>query len=297
VVETLLIISEQFFLYVPLILGAYIVFSLMKVPNLSIEAAYISGAIVASKMLMFVHTMPIIISLPFVCCAAMVGGLCVGLLVAFLDVQCKIPHLLASILALGLCYGGNLYLLGSANESLTRFTNPLCTSLLPMHPELITLAIIGLCLIGGLLFFLKTALGFSVAVYGNNPRFFRFYGISTPFVVSAGLMISNALAGLSGYLVAQSSSFVDLNAGQGIALFGITALILGKMIVRKQYAISVMIPMIGLLVYCVIQQFLLKIGFNLKYFTALQALIVLGLLIVQYQKSSEHDRMSDNLGV
>ena len=50
-INTLIIIIEQVFLYVPLVCGAYISIALMKVPDLSIEAAYVFGAIVGSKVI------------------------------------------------------------------------------------------------------------------------------------------------------------------------------------------------------------------------------------------------------
>ena len=84
----------------------------------------------------------------------------------------------------------------------------------------------------------RTQIGYSYAVYGNNPQFFRNYGISTSFVFITGIMIANALAGLSGYLFAQSNSFIELNMGLGKALLCITALILGKSLVRTKKPFS-----------------------------------------------------------
>lgn len=295
--ETVLIILEQFFLYLPLMLGACISFSLLKVPNLSIEAAYISGAILASKVLAHTHHMPEAASLVLVCCASMIGGLCVGLLATMLNVYGKIPHLLASILTMGLCYGFNLFFLGGSNVSIALFNNPLVTTTLQMHPELMVLGLLGMTVLLVMFVFLKTQLGYSIAVYGNNPGFFQFYGISTAFVVGCGLALSGALAGLSGYLVAQSSGFVDINAGQGLALFCITALILGKVVVRSEKLSSVLLAVMGLAVYCIIQQMLLKVGFNLKYFTAIQALIVVAMLVIKYRGRSARELAGDHLGV
>src|SRR5690606_13094646 len=119
----------------------------------------------------------------------------------------------------------------------------------------------------------------SYAVYGNNASFFSKYGISTNYVFMSGLILSNALAGFSGFLFAQSNGFAELNMGLGKALLCITALILGKAIVREKRPLNIAIPGLGLLAYFTIQQLLLKIGFNLKYFTMLQACIVLLILI------------------
>src|SRR5271157_4770240 len=110
-IELFLIVIEQVCLYIPLLIGSYISFSLMKVPNLSIEAAFVSGAIVASKVLCCMQGS--CFCLAATCCAGLIGGLLVGAIVATLELVCNVPHLLASIITLGLCYGLNLYVLGT----------------------------------------------------------------------------------------------------------------------------------------------------------------------------------------
>ena len=55
--NTLLIIIEQICLYLPLVFGAYISMSLLKLPDLSIETAYVFGAILGSQTIAnFIHT-------------------------------------------------------------------------------------------------------------------------------------------------------------------------------------------------------------------------------------------------
>jgi len=62
-------------------------------------------------------------------------------------------------------------------------------------------------------FFLKTQLGHSYAVYGNNPQFSDIMEFQPPFVYYGNLCLPNACAGLSGYLFAQTNNFVELNMG------------------------------------------------------------------------------------
>lgn len=295
--EAILIICEQFFLYVPLILGAYLSFSLMKIPNFGLEAAFVTGAIFASKVLAITHLLNPAISLLFVCLASLLGGLCAGVMVAMLVTKGNIPHLLANVLGIGIFYGINLYLLGGSNISVAHFASPLILLPLHAHPELGVLLFLGIMLIFLCFLLCKTQLGYCFAVYGNNPLFFEHYGISTTFVVGCGLAIANALAGLSGFLVAQSTGFVDINAGTGLSLFCITALILGKIIKTGKTTLAITVPVIGLMIYCLLQQLLLKIGFNLKYFTLMQSFIVLLVLIVKYRKQTVHDLSGDHLGV
>ena len=293
-----LIILEQAFLYFPLIFGAYLSFSLMKLPDLSLESSYTFGAILASRVIAleqfdnpFFATVSVIIT-------SLLGGLFVGLISSSFTQLTRIPHLLSSILTIGLFHGINQYVLGHANFSLSRFMNPLIISdKFVRNPELPFLLITFLLLIGIGLFLLRTQLGYAFAVYGDNPLFFKHHNISTNYVVIVGVGLANALAGLSGYLVAQSSGFVDIHAGSGMALFCISTLVLGKAACSFFKSFSIIIPVSGILGYCVIQQLLLKVGFNLKYFTMLQSFIVLLILINKFRKFGSLRSGVDNLGV
>ncbi len=290
----ILLILEQSFLYFPLILGAYCSISLMKIPDLSIEAAFVFGAIFASKTLIASNNLPLVIF------ASLLGGLVVGCISSCLTQEAKIPHLLSSIITIGLFHGINQFVLGNPNVSLAEQHNILETfNLLKQNPEIIMLGtiFIMLTIIGFL--FLKTQLGYSLAVYGNNPHFFENHGISTKFVFFCGVMIANGLAGLSGYLVAQSSGFVDINMGFGMALFCITSLILGKSFFQTKKVFSITIPIVGIISYFSIQQLLLQAGFNLKYFTMIQSALVLIILIRTKQKelAKTGEIKIDNLGI
>ena len=298
VLSTVLIIAEQVFLYFPLMLGAYISISLMKMPDLSIESAYIFGAILAAKVLPIHYVIPMWLLFIFVIFAAMIGGIIVGSVSSFFTQFARIPHLLSSILTIGLFHGINQFVLESANVSLMAYKNPLtCIAYFIRNPELPLLLLTFVCLIWLGYVFLKTQLGYSLVVFGNNQRFFENYGISKAFVCCAGIMVANALAGLSGYFVAQSSGFVDVNSGFGIALFSVTTLILGKTFFFAKKPFSIFVPVVGIIAYCVIQQLLLKVGFNLKYFTMIQSTIVLIFLAHKFKNTENMRSSADNLGV
>ncbi|QQR49742.1 hypothetical protein IPF37_02770 [bacterium] len=292
-----LIILEQLCMYLPLIIGGYIAFSLLKVPNISIESAYVFGSILAANFMFVGQSVPFVIYLPMVFVVSFFGGMMVGLVTALLTQYCRVPHLLSSILTIGIFHGINQAVLGNAHRSLSGLRNPLVVSeQFIKNPELIMLLVVGLLLMAGLFFLLRTQLGYSFAVFGYNPRFFEHYGIATNFVVLSGIALANGLAGISGYLVAQSSGFVDTNAGFGMALFCITALILGKSLCFFVQSFSWLVPLIGAVVYCSLQQLLLKVGFNLKYFTMIQSLLVLLMVIQRYQTSRSNKNVND-LGV
>jgi len=293
--NTLLVIIEQSLLHLPLMLGAYISFSLVKVPDLSIESAYVVGAIFGSYAL-GIPNLPIGAMLVAIILASLMGGALVGLISSLLTQKGKFPHLLSSIVTFGLFHGINQFI-SPVYVSLSATRNPLTIfDGMPQHPELPMLLLIGCMVTCSIFFLFRTQIGYSYAVYGNNPQFFGNYGISTSCVFITGIMLANALAGISGYIFAQSNNFIELTMGLGKALLCITALILGKAIVRSKKPFSIGIPVVGTAAYFALQQLLLKVGFNLKYFTAVQALLVLCILFYTYRNRPQRS-LNDNLGV
>lgn len=290
-INTLSIIAEQVLLHVPLMLGAYISFSLLKVPDLSIESAYVVGALIGSKVLIGMQGMPMGLVLPAVLLASAGGGALVGLTSSIITQQARIPHLLSCIITSGL-FHGITQLVSSPYVSFPHDYNPLTL----LGTELTTIAIIGASVTVCCSYVLCKQLGYAFAIYGNNPYFFGNYGISTVYIFITGIAMSNALAGISGYLIAQSSNFLELNMGAGKALLCITALIIGKSLTPTKKPFSSIIPLVGTGAYFALQQSLLKAGFNLKYFTAVQALLVLIILVYTYHSKQNRGHI-DNLGV
>lgn len=290
--ETILIILEQALMHIPLILGAYMSVALMKLPDLSIESSFAFGALLATTALPFLTTLPFPVNLILIMCVSMVGGAMVGLLSGILTHKARIPYLLSSIITIGIFHGIG-QLVAGVYVSLSGRTNLLMTDDIPLHPELVLLLIIGVVCVVVARYFFATELGYSLAVFGDNPTFFSHYGISTAYVFMVGITLAHACAGLSGYLCAQSNGFADISMGFGKLLLCITALILGKVIPARK--ISVIIPVGGLLIYFTLQQLLLKVGFDLRYFTMVQALVVVIILVVQHHK--KENIHSDHLGI
>lgn len=291
-----MITLEQIALHIPLIIGAYLVLSLLKLPDLSIESAYLFGALFGVTIIARGQHLPPAVLLCCAITASLIGGALVGFTSSMLSQKGKIPHLLSAILTMGLV-NGCCYLMAATYISLAGLKNPL--ALLPgvsQFPEFIIISIIAVLVIVMLLFFVRTQLGNALAVYGNNPHFFKHYGIQTSYVVIIGTIIGNALAGCSGYLFAQSNGFFQISFAQGKILLCLTALILGKNIIRSQRPISVFMPLVGCAAYFILQQALLRAGFNLNYFTAVQALIVLLVLLISIRMQNGK-RSIDNLGV
>ncbi len=290
--ETLFIVAEQACIHFPLILGAYISISLMKVPDLSLESAYVFGAMFTSIFLSYIEHTALPFLIPLIICFSLIGGMIVGAVSASLTQIAHIPHLLSSIITIGI-FHGLIQLIAGPYLSLSQYTNPLSTNIIPLHPELPTLFIIFFICMVIIRYFFSTELGYCLAVLGNNPSFFKHYGISTRYIFITGIILANSLAGLSGYLVAQSNGFADINMGFGKVLLCITALIMGK--IAQQRTLSIIPAISGIFCYFLLQQLLLKTGFDLRYFTMMQAIIILIIMLTQY--STKNNLQHDQLGV
>lgn len=270
-------IIEQALIALPLVMGAYLILSLLKLPDFSIESAYLFGAVGA----FLTKDLPI----PFIFLSAMGGGIVVGMTVSFLNQFLGLPFLLAAIVTNGLFHGLTQYLLGTSVISFHLA--------FPLH-ELIMLLSIGLLFISTIFLGLRSQLGYSLAIYGNNPLFFANHNLSGRYVACVGVMIGHGCVGISGFLFAQSNGFVDLTMNFGVILLCLTALMVGKLCMRGFSRPTIFIPLVGIIAYFMIQQTLLRLGLNLKYFNAFQALFILSVLFLGQKKQS---LTFDHLGV
>lgn len=270
----ILSILDQALIALPLLIGAYLTLSLLKLPDFSIESAYLFGAVMAY--------LARDLDLPWILLSAALGGIVVGAFVSTLNQCFKLPFLLAAIITNGLFHGLTQFLLG--------------TSLQSFHPvlgmsESILLVLVSGGFMGAMGIVLRSQLGYSLAIYGNNPLFFRHHPVSGKYVVFSGVLLGHASAGIAGFLFAQSNGFVDLTMNFGIILLCLTALILGKSLIRINRP-NLWVPLMGLMAYFCIQQTLLHIGLNLKYFNSFQALCILGALAsVQRKKTVSIDHL------
>lgn len=273
-------IFEQVGLYIPLILGAYVSISLMKIPNLSIEAAYVFGAIMGSQVLLLEGNSGLVILLLTIL-ISLCGGATVGITAAVLSEYAGFSHILSAIITMGLFHGISQWVIGGAHMTISHLYNPLkMINIMTQFPEIFMILLISTLVAILVRLFLKTQLGVSCAVYGDNHYFLKNYRMNQSYVVITGMAISGGLAGISGYMVAQNNGFADSTMGVGLPLFCLSSLIIGRSLYLSRKPIAILSPFVGIIGYFMIQVALLKIGFDLRYFTSVQAILIAVLLIV-----------------
>lgn len=259
--------------------GLFLTFRILDFPDMTVEGTFPLGAATAVTLISN-GISPIIATI----CAALVGSLA-GLVTGLLYTKGKIPILLAGILTMTAAYSVNLRIMGQANRSLlgkdSLFSYHFLKILPPNFPVivigLITIVLLTICLA----LFLKTELGQSFIVTGDNPKMARSLGINTDNMTILGLMIANGLIGLGGALVSQNNGFADVNMGVGTIVVALASIIIGEVVFTDTLTLTerLITIVIGSIFYRFVLVIVLYIGFNADDLKLVSA-IILGLALM-----------------
>ena len=116
----------------------------------------------------------------------------------------------------------------------------------------------------------------------------RAQGINTNFNIVLGLAVSNALVALCGALLSQYQGFADVGMGRGAIVIGLAAVIIGEAVFGRifhNFALKLVSVSIGAIIYYVVIQLVLTLGFDANLLKLLSASVVAVFLAVPYWKS------------
>ena len=229
----------QGLLYAPVAIGVFLSLRIMKKPDLTIEGTFAFGAVIAMTMLYGgAHFMATLLVAP-------IGGAVAGLTTALIHTKLKIDGIISGLLVTLALFSINLFIMGGSTisapldsfiftpirERLVAFGMPPFNSLLWSY---IIIGIIILVVVIIILFFLySTAFGLSIRATGDNEHMACAHGVDTDSRKISALIISNAIIGLSGALVAQQQSGANVNTGTGVLIIGLASLVIGEIITPK----------------------------------------------------------------
>ena len=216
-----------------------------------------------------------------------------GFTLVELVIVVAILAILAGILTqLGL-YSVNLKIMGKANQAVNGNKYNLLVSLrnvknVPFYQNTILIvAIFIIVLIAILYWFFGTELGCGIRATGSNPAMSRAQGINTNFNIVLGLAVSNALVALSGALLSQYQGFADVGMGRGAIVIGLAAVIIGEAVFGRifhNFALKMASVSIGAIIYYIVIQLVLTLGFDANLLKLLSASGVAVFLAVPYWK-------------
>lgn len=228
--DILLTTLSQSMLFLPLALGIYISYVVLRATDLTVDGSFVLGAAIFARLL----TANVPSGWAFL--AAAVGGMLAGFGVSLIQLRGRINSLLAGILALFMLYSINFDVMGRPNIGL--FSGPTLGKLIgidSMNGNWVFAGLFVFILIVFLSLFLISRYGLVLRAFGEHSLLLRRLGHRIEYYRFAGFAMSNALVACCGALTAEINGYADLNMGFGMALTGIGAVVIGRQILKPLY--------------------------------------------------------------
>ena len=274
-------------------IGVYLTYKVLDIADLTVDGTMCTGGAVCIMMMLNGH--PLWLSLLVAFGAGLLAGLVTGILHTFMG----IPAILSGILTQLALYSINLKIMGKANQPINNQKYDLMVSLLyvrdvPFYKN--TIFVVAICiiiLIAILYWFFGTELGCSLRATGCNQNMSRAQGINTKVNTILGLMLSNGIVAFASALLAQYQGFADINMGRGAIVIGLAAVIIGSVIFDKifrNFALKLLSVAIGGVIYYIVLQIVIQLGFDADLLKLLSAVVVALFLAVPYWKKKFFDK-------
>lgn len=276
------------FVYAILALGVYIAYRILNLADLTMDGSFMLGMAVCAVVTAAGHPLLALLL------GALAGSLA-GLITGLLQTKIGIQSLLAGILTMTALYSVNLFIMGGrANISLygtdTVFTlaQKLFGTTDSNITKLVAAAAIALLAAGLLAVFFKTRLGLSIRATGDNETMVRSSSINADMTKCIGFMLGNAATALSGAVLCQYQTYVDVGFGSGMVVIGLASVIIGETLFgRRGVTGGLMLSVLGSVVYRVIIAIALKFNILPSYGLKLvSAVIVAAALSVPALKNA-----------
>ena len=260
-------------------LGVYVTYKLLDIADLTVDSSLCTGG--ATSAVLILMGMHPLLSLVFAVFAGMLAGLVTG----FLHTRLRIPAILAGILTqLGL-YSINLRIMGKSSVALLR--QPVVISLGNIPMALLIGVLVAAAVVAVMYWFFGTELGCAIRATGNNRKMVRAQGVNTDTMKIIGLVLSNGLVGLAGGLLAQYQGSANINMGRGAIVIGLAAVIIGEAVFGRifhNFALKMVSVSLGAIIYYIVIQLVLTLGFDANLLKLLSASVVAIFLAVPYWK-------------
>lgn len=263
-------------IYSLMVLGLFLSYRVLNIPDLTVDGSFTLGAAVAVVMTLSGH--PILGLF-----AAIFAGAAAGFLTAFLQTKMKIQPILAGIITMTALYSINLMVMDDkANVPITQQESIYTAfgSLVGKQAQGMVLSLLILILAGAaMVLFLKTPFGLSVRATGDNESMVRSFSINADLTKTAGLMGANACVALSGAMIAHYNCYAEVRMGIGMVVIGLASFIIGEIAVgifvkRKGVLSGVIAAAVGSILYRLIIAQALELNFSSSSLKLITAIIV-----------------------
>ena len=263
-------------IYSLIALSLFISFSILNICDLSTDGVYTLGCAVGATMTIAGHP---ILAIP----CSMGAGVCSGFITALLQTRFGVQSILAGIIVNTGLYTVNLAVMGFSSN-LSIFGTDTIFSMMKGLSEnewwkswstLVFLAVIVLCVVLIIYWFLGTKLGLSIRATGDSPAMVRASSINPAFTITVGLCMGGALTGLSGSLIAQYNKMSDINLGTGMVTIALASLVIGETLSgKRKMIIRLICVVLGSCLYRIIISIALRLNVPTEAFKLVSAIIV-----------------------
>ncbi len=286
-IDVLLGILEQGFIYGILALGVYITYRILDFPDLSVDGTFPMGAAVAAIMITNGINPWLALVLAFV--AGAVAGLATGVI----HVKCKVRDLLSGIITMTALYSINIHIAGGKsnlpifNED-TIFNSGVAAmlpaALQPYRTVLISALLIILCKLL-MDWYLNTKSGFLLYAAGDNHQVVTALAEDQGKVKILGLVLANGLVALSGAVLCQQQRFFDVSMGPGSIVLGLAAVIIGTNLFKNLGFIKgTTAAIVGAIIYKACYAGAIALGMQAVDMKLITAILFLAVLLVHTGK-------------
>ena len=263
-----------------LVLGVFITFRLLDIPDMTVDGSFALGGAVVAVLIVNYGVDPALATV----CGMLAGGVA-GAVTGVLTTVFEIPAILAGILTQISLWSINLRVMGKSNTPILTSDTIFSKVADPLGiPQSTVVAIIGAVLvvavICALYWFFGTEIGSALRATGNNEHMIRALGQNTNVTKMIALILSNALVGLSGGLICQSQKYADIGMGTGAIVIGLAAIVIGEVLGRllpgglTKFGSRLVAAVAGSIVYFLIRAIVLQLGMDANDMKLLSAIIV-----------------------
>lgn len=271
-------IFERGLLFGIVVLSVYISSRLINFDNLSIEGAFGLGGALTALLLKYGIN-------PWLTLAASIlAGALTGIATGLLSTKLKLNNLISGIVVTTGLFSITLKVAGSnmvINKTKTIFKS--LNIVPPALQNIVMLTIISLTLLFVIKWFLTTEIGFLLRSVGDAPQMLTNLGKGVDGYITFGLILSNALAALSGGLFVQYAGYFSIWANIGMLIIGLAGMILAETI-SKRFGLSLLI---GSIAYQALIALTFEFQINQDWNKLITATLIVVLIVIKdYTKRS-----------
>ena len=253
-------------IYGLLAMGIYISLRILDIPDLTTEGSFGFGMVVS--VLAALHGHPVLALF-----LGMIAGAGAGIITGFLQTKLSVHPVLAGIITMSGLYSINLVCYSLTDKGATTNLSYDKSTVFEKVKELLGIRgqfetsviksvvsfIIVILVLLIVIWFFRTRVGLCIRATGDNSDMVSASSINVDRTKIIGLMIANALIGLSGALASQSLGYSDVNTANGTLIYGLAAVIIGEAIFGKRGpAIGVLSAVAGSILYKLIVAFVIR---------------------------------------